>query len=366
VSKLSVLHIDTGKSLRGGQQQVRLLCKRLSEMGVRQSLALTPGSPLRNALPDLPTFDISGPYWRYFAASRRMAAWVKERKIGLVHAHDAHGHTVGLALKRKLPDVRLVVSRRVVFPPSGWVSRRFKYNDWVDCFIAISGAVADSLRHAYLDTERIVVISSGVDLAAIASAPAGNDAFNHFCGQYSRIIVWAGHLTAEKDPQTAIKAFAQASREVTDVGLIIAGDGPLKKELLHLTESLDCANIHIVGHIAPLAAVFKRADIFLATSVAEGLNTSAIEAMACGLPLVVSETGGLVEVAEKDKNGLLCSPGDVSGFADALVRLLLDDGLRRAFGAESMAKAAGFDIVVTAQKTLALYSKLCSDGRAGV
>lgn len=354
----AVLHIDTGRLFRGGQRQLYLLSGRLRSSGITQVIVVPRGSELASRLTDIPTLEIStSAVFRIFRLSRLKEAIVSNG-INIIHAHDSHAHTLGVLLKRWRPDLKLIVSRRVIFPPKNAASRKLKYGKDVNCFIAISEAVKSSLTAAGVSSEQIDIIPSGLDLDNITSARPNAEFVSSLLPGCSLIIVSAGALTEEKDMATAIRAFAAVVGDYKDVGMIILGEGRQRTQLEKLKEDLKLQRLVLAGYREPLASIFKACHVFLLTSTSEGLNTSAVEAAACGLPLVVSDVGGLPEIAEHENNGLLCPPGRPERFAAAIVELIRDGSRRERMAARSVEKAAQFDIAATVEKTMDVYKRV--------
>ena len=361
-----ILHIDSGTGFRGGQRQLLLLAERLRANHVSQILAIPDISPLSARIKDIPLIKLQSVplVCRIFLG--RIIEAVTEHGITMIHAHDSDAHSVGIALKKAFPHLKLIVSRRVIFPPSGILSRIFKYRRHVDRYIAVSHAVKQSLISAGVSPDKIAVVHSALDIIAIKSIEPDNEALAEFKSRYPRLIASAGALTAEKDFATAIRVAHEISHRFRDVGLVIMGAGPLENQLRGLIDQLQMHNVFLAGHREPLAAYFKCAEAFLLTSRSEGLNNSAIEAAACGLPLVVSNVGGLPEIVSPGENGFLCEPGNSQSYSDALTTLFQDDTLRRCMGAKSAEIAERFDISELYAKTVDIYNSLSEFQTAGV
>ncbi len=358
-----ILHIDSGRKFRGGQNQVLLTAQYLNQHSIKQFVAC-PNMPsdsdnqsLFNRLKDIPTVPLSKHSLCRKLFLGRLKKLLSEQKINIIHAHDSESHTIGLRLKRKFPALKLVVTRRVIFPPSGQASIRHKYLGGIDQYIAISQAVAETLYEIGVDPKIVETIHSAIDLEKIRISDS-TDRLESYRAKYDFLIAGVGALTTEKDFKTAISAFAQAVPSLPKTAFLIFGDGPLRDELQAQIDSLKISNIFLLGHRERLTSDLKHCHLFFLTSQSEGLNSAAIEAAACGLPLVVSYVGGLPEIAEKDYNGLLCPAGDVGGFASALLKLLTDESLRRKMVENSITKAAQFDIAISGKKILDLYNRL--------
>ncbi len=351
-----VMHIDTGRTFRGGQRQLLLLAERLRRKNIRQVIATPYNSELNRRIVDIDKTELSSHSLIRKMSCSPLLRTIDEYGVNIIHAHDSESHSLGIRLKIKYSEAKLVVSRRVIFAPSSAVSRRFKYRRYVDGYIAISRAVAQSLKTAGVGDEKIVVIPSALDLENIIAARPDQEIRSLLPPRCKFLMVTAGALSIEKDFATAIEAVGLASKTCPDIGLIILGDGPEKGKLQSLAQGLE--QIHFAGHREPMAPIFKACELFLLTSTSEGLNSSAIEAAACGLPLVVSDIGGLPEIAEQEYNGVLCRPGSPDEFAKAIIDLRSDDMKRKELAAHSVAKSKSFDIETTTRKTVELYNRL--------
>lgn len=356
--KPSIMHIDTGRSFRGGQRQVFLLTRELNKLGLNQIIACPQSGPLPNKVADIPIAPLSDYSLLRKINAGKLKNVVEKYKINIIHAHDSEGHSLGAILKRKIPHLKLLVTRRVTFLPSSRVSIKYKYLRTVDKYIAISKAVAKSLNSIGIPGDRIDIIYSGLDLGALRADVKESASYSEISNKYQYIIVTAGALTKEKDFATAMSAFSQVSKKISGTAWLIFGEGPMRSKLTRKISEMKLTNAFLMGYQEPLAPIFGVADLFLLTSQSEGLNSAAMEAAACGLPLVVSNIGGLPEVVEKEYNGLLCRPGDAGEFAACIVKLLLDDKLRQQMSENAMLKAKQFDISYNVQSVVDIYNRL--------
>jgi L-malate glycosyltransferase len=361
-----ILHIDTGRALRGGQRQLLLLAEALKTRDFQQYIASPAAKEIGARIEDLPILPLSRASLARKLRVRPLLHLIANERIRLVHAHDSEAHTIALILKWLVPNLTVVVTRRVIFPPSGFFSRKLKYNRLVDRYIAISEAVAEALTEAGLSRERIQIIPDGVDVAKIDEVRADHEIVTSAVGAGKKVIVAAGALTAEKDFATAVRAFAKIGAGRSDVALLIFGEGPLRSALEAQVAELNCQNIVFAGTNENLAAAFKACQIYLSTSVSEGLGSAAILAGACGLPAVVSDAGGLPEVVENGVNGIVCPAGNADRFAAALQSLLDDNSLCQKMAESARSKAQEFDIRIQVEKTAELYNSLLARPPLGV
>ncbi len=354
----AVLHIDTGRRFRGGQRQVFLLADKLRDHDLEQIVACPKNSELASRLQGIETFTLSrhSLVRKLFAGG--MKRLLKDAHLNIIHAHDSEAHTLGSILKKHYPQLKLVVTRRVVFPPSSRVSVKYKYLTQVDRYIAISTSVAESLSAIGVNRKHIEIIPSGLDLKEETDILKNCNELTELSDRYDYIMVSAGALTREKDLLTAIDAFTLASKEISGLAFLIFGEGPMRRSIEKKLTKEGITDIYLFGFHEPLAPVLKMADLFLLTSRSEGLNTATLEAMACGLPVVVSNTGGLPDLVENGQNGILCEPGRPESFAEAIVDLLKDDPRRKKMAENGLARARQFDILKVVERIAELYHRL--------
>jgi glycosyltransferase involved in cell wall biosynthesis len=332
---LRILHIDAGREWRGGQRQVLLLAHGQRERGHEPLVVGVPDSPLLQRLRTRGVAVAAVPMradWDLRAA-RRIRALVRAWRPDVVHAHDARGHALAMTALIGLP-VPLVVTRRVAFTPK---SVRLKYGRRVARFIAISEAVRDTMVRAGIDRGRIDVVFSGVPVPAVATPRD----FRRECDWTSDSVLCGvvGAMTAEKGVDLLGRVAerltpAQRSR----VRLVLLGGSSAGRCRIGGVDA------YRAGFVDEIHAAMAGLDVLWHPSSAEGLGTSVIDAMALGVPPVAFAVGGLVELVQHERSGLLVRLGDVDGFAAAAGRLIDDERTRRRLGDAGPQRAAQFDV----------------------
>jgi glycosyltransferase involved in cell wall biosynthesis len=181
----------------------------------------------------------------------------------------------------------------------------------------------------------------------------------------NRVVVTAGRLVPRKALDRLVRAFAPVARRHPDWRLKIYGDGPMRDELADLIVSLEVsAQITLEGHTDDLAGAFADANIFASSSKAEGFPMVMLEALSKGLPLVGFDCPrGPSEIIRTGHNGILVPNNDIPGLSDALERLITDDALRRAMGAQGVLDAEAFRPEHIAARWLRLFDELAHVAR---
>ena len=165
----------------------------------------------------------------------------------------------------------------------------------------------------------------------------------------------AARLTAAKDHMNLLRAFAKVAAEIPEAELQIAGDGELRAELESFAQKLNLGNrISFLGGLPHTAQFLSQLDIFVLSSLSEGLPLSILEAMAAGLPIVATRAGGTEEAARDGQNAYLVPTADFNALAEAMIRMARNPDMA-AMG------ATGRQIVqdrFSIQRTWEDYSKL--------
>lgn len=171
-------------------------------------------------------------------------------------------------------------------------------------------------------------------------------------------IVSVGRLARPKDFSTLLKAVALLRPR--NVQLTVLGDGPLREQLEREIIDLGLADIvDLAGEVEDVRARLAKADVFALSSTSEGMPLSVLEAMAAGLPVVVSAVDGITEVVVDSETGLLATPGRALELAERLGRLVDDPQLRARLGQAGRRRAEElFSVPRWHEEHLALYHSL--------
>ena len=189
---------------------------------------------------------------------------------------------------------------------------------FVDSVVLISEATRRYfIQHGGVPVSKARVILNGAHLERYLAAPANPGA----ASPRIRFGI-ASRLVPAKDHYTLLRAFAQVVREIPQAELAIAGDGPLRHDLETFTRELNLTDrVTFVGALPDTTNFLSELDIFVLSSLNEGLPIALLEAMAAGLPIVATRAGGIEEAAIDGQNAFLAMPGDVEELAQAMIRM---------------------------------------------
>jgi len=219
-------------------------------------------------------------------------------------------------------------------------------NRWLcdaDAFVAMSRAIRDEMVAAGVRPDRVFLIPHGVDVARFRPADAPErDALRRRLGLPAGVVVlYTGRLLRGKGLETLIAAFARVASRGPGVHLVLVGSGrgqalSIEDELRRDVEGRGlAARVTFTGAVDDVAEHVRASDVFAFPSVFEALGISLVEAAAAGIPAVGSRTGGIVDVIEEGRSGLLFTPGSEDELEAALLALVRAPGRRAQMGREA-------------------------------
>jgi glycosyltransferase involved in cell wall biosynthesis len=314
---MRILHVDSARGWRGGQNQVLLSAIGMSARGHTVAVACQEGGILekraRAASLTVHPIHFRGDLWP-------PAAWVLSRAVAesrpeIIQLHDPHAIGAGLLAA---PRSRLVATRRAAFPLRG-VFSRLKYQS---CrrVIAVSQAIASRLEAHGIDPDRIRTVYEGVpDHApeakgslAFLGVPEGAPVV----GNVAALAEFKGHATL-------LEAAARVRARMPEVRFVLVGEGSLRSSLEERAGALGLSGYcFFAGFREDLERLIPAFTIFCLPSDMEGLGTSLLDAMAFSRPIVATAAGGIPEAVLDGVTGLLVPSGDPSALSRALLELL--------------------------------------------
>ncbi len=281
----------------------------------------------------------------------RFAQWCRERRIAVVHTAELYSNTFGLP-GAALAGVPVRVGNRREINPDKSAAQIATQRAAYACahkIVANSRAVVERLIAERVPAHKIALVPNGIDAGIFGrrDAPEG-----------FRRIVAVANLRREKGHDVLIDAVPIVLSEFPDARFEVVGDGPERDRLAARARARGVAHaIRFSGHCEDVPARLAEADIFVLPSRSEAFPNALLEAMAAGLPVAASSVGGIVEIVEHERTGVLVPPGDPSALATGLLRLMSAPALARSLGEAARARVRShysFDRMVDAFERLYL------------
>jgi glycosyltransferase involved in cell wall biosynthesis len=285
------------------------------------------------------------------AAFVRLAAYLARLRPMILHTHLVHADAYGL-LAGTAARVPLRFSTKHGFnefreaPYFGLADRAFA--SLAHVHIAISRGLARYLEDVEgFDDESFEIVHYGID-------PNGEP--QAYADTVPRLLC-VGRLIPIKGHLVLLRAFAEARRQLPELELEIAGQGPLEPALKALVRELGVTGaVRFLGQVSPIQAAIERAAIVVVPSMGEGFGMVALEAMERSRPVIAAAIGGLGELVRDGETGLLIPAGEAEPLRDAIVRVAGDLELARQMGAAGRRRALSrFLQVFCTERTELLY-----------
>jgi L-malate glycosyltransferase len=302
--------------------------------------------------------------WSIFG---RMAREIRSRHIDVVHAHQytpffyasvaarmarTRARVIFTEHGRHFPDV-VSAKRRLV--------NRVAFDRLADDITAVCDWSARSLAdNDGFSRSRIAVIPNGIDVDRYDQHGDRTTLRRHLgLDPARRYIVIVARFHPVKDHATLLTGFQPVAASHPDVDLLLVGDGPLRGEIERQIAALGLTDrVRLVGVRSDVPDWLRASDIFTLSSVSEAASITLLEAMACGLPAVVTAVGGNPELVRAGVDGLLVPRGDSRGFTSAFSHLLDSPSTCEAMGRSGAARVRQeFRLDTTIGRYAALYSK---------
>lgn len=329
---MKIVHVEAGKHLYGGARQVAYLLAGLGDCGVDNVLVCRPGAEVARAAPrdtrliELPMRgDLD---WRTVA---RLRAVLRREQPDLLHVHSRAGADLFGGLAARAERVPALVTRRVDNrEPQCWARPKLGRFARV---AAISEPIRSGLVALGLAPARISTIASAVDAAHFASRASARALLERRFGLRRDTLALAavGQLIARKGHDVLLAALPAIVARQPRVRLVIFGRGPAERALQRSIARLGLGtHVVLAGFEPALARYLAGFDLLVHPARREGLGLAVLEAASCGVPVVASRAGGLVDALGGGATGRLVPPDDAPALAAATLRLLGDPSARHA------------------------------------
>lgn len=286
---------------------------------------------------------------------------IRRLKPDLIHSQSYIFAWIGASMSRffKIPHVAWGQGSDI------YSEYRFKeiileyVGNGTDVFLALSEDMASKLRSMISKPIRIMIMPNGIDISRF-QVDSRMDVHQEIDINYKKII-YVGTLRPVKNVSVLIQAFALVRERIPSSRLTIVGDGIEKSRLESLVRDLKIQDfVTFQGRVEneELPKYLRKADVFVLPSKFEGFGIVVIEAMASGLPVVVTKVGGLSEIIEDGENGFLIDPEDSKQIADSIEIVLTNQEMRDKMGENNRQKAMSYDSKKIAARIFSIYETI--------
>jgi glycosyltransferase involved in cell wall biosynthesis len=378
---IRVLHVVTRMDVGGSTDDLTLLLTRLpaEEFASR----LLSGPTLDPPAGFAETLSRAGVHWgqvRHLVrpvspladgrALRALRRAIRESRPDIVHTHTSKAGFLGRLA------ARWAGAPRILHTPHGHVFHGYFGTAATSAFVVlerwaarfteriITLTDAEAAQHLAAGIGRpgqFVTIPSGVDLAALHAAAGSGPRFRDAIGAPAAapLLGAVSRLVPIKGLHHLLAAMPEILRRLPAARLVIAGDGEERAALEAQAAAVGMIpRVHFLGFRTDVAAILSALDVFVLPSLNEGLGKALVEAMALGVPVVATRVGGVPEVVEDGRQGILVPPADPAALAKAIVALLEDPARAASMGAAGRARAPHFSAEVMLARHAALYRNI--------
>jgi glycosyltransferase involved in cell wall biosynthesis len=365
---MRILHINTERTWRGGEQQTLNLLVGLNERRIACHLVCQAGSPMETKAlrAGVDVFPIAMRGEIDLAAGFRIRKLIHKLDCNILHSHTSHAHSLAFLASIGSGVTRLV-TRRVdfsIFRHSFLKLSGIKYRYMADYYIAISQKIKEVLVKDGIPDQRIFVVHSGIDPQRFRQA-TGDHLLSEFDIQENqKVVINVAHLAGHKGQNYLVRAIPHVLAKLPGTRFFIVGKGELMEALKVTASELGLKKeLIFTGFREDVADFYKIADLFVMSSVHEGLGTAVLDALALAIPVVATNTGGLPEIIHDGKTGRLVEPADPEALAEGIVDMLTRVEAAKAMANEGRAMVQNrFSIEAMVDHNIEVYKKVLENG----
>lgn len=349
MQKVNILYVITKLELGGAQKQLLSLINHLDKKQFQPFLFTAKEGLLIPEVSSVPCLTVRksiclerpiNPVKDFFALIE-LCYFIKKNNIVIVHTHSSKAGILG-RIAAYATGVKFIIHS-----VHGW-----SFNDYQPAWMRGVSIILERITGKF--THRLIVVSNydkekglrnrigcpdkyeliryGVDFKECVFSP--QDARKELGIDSDKLVVGTiSCLKPQKSPQDFIKLVHLTRQGFPGVRFVLVGDGPLRKSIVKLINKFNLQeHVILTGWRRDIEKILKALDVFVLTSLWEGLPISVLEAMMASKPVVATNTGGIAEVIVDGKTGFLVKPGDVKGMSEKLAVLLRNKELREEIG----------------------------------
>lgn len=365
VHGMKVLHVEGGRNLYGGAQQVLYLLEGLFRRGIKNILVCRKSTAIaRAAAPFAEVRAISMGGDLDFLLIARLLRLIRQIQPDLVHLHSRIGADVMGGIAARWAGVPVVHSRRQDNPESPWVvALKYRLHDRV---IAISEEIGKVLLSEGLPADKLRCVRTAVDPRPFRVCPDRPWLCREFeLPEESLLIGVIAQFIARKGHRFLLATLPRLRERFPNLHVLFFGKGPLESQLKRSVQRFGLSgHVHFPGFREDLPRILPCLDLVVHPALREGLGVSLLQAASASLPIVASRAGGIPEVVRDGINGLLVPPGDVEALENAITMLLADPETARRMGQQGRELIEReFSVEGMVEGNLAVYHELWQERR---
>ena len=300
-------------------------------------------------------------------AYKQMMELLKKDKFDVIHCNTPVGGLLGRVCGAKTGVRKILYTAHGFhfYKGAPWINKTvFKFIEkrlahQTDAILTMNREDFDTAQCFRLRTKNgkvYFVHGVGIDSQTLRETTVNKDALRSELGipKEAVLLISVGELNKNKNNKIVIEALGGLKRQ--DIHYIVCGAGGEEENLQQLATQVGTEKqVHFLRYRTDIPQLLKAADIFVLTSFREGLSRSIMEAMAAGLPCMVSNIRGNVDLIQESKGGFLCSPQDSKYFAEKLDELASDEQLRLRMGAFNLQAVESYDVQNVKREMMDIY-----------
>jgi L-malate glycosyltransferase len=305
-----------------------------------------------------------------FGCMSRLREFWRRQKVEMVHAHQYTPFFYATAARTFGRPPPVLFTEHGRWFPDYPRRKRILFNRLMlrrsDRVVGVGAAVREALiRNEGLAPNRVAVIHNGVDLTTFNADSSVRSSIRsdldvlpeHFA------VFQVARLDHLKDHLTAIRTVERVARQQPNIRLLLVGEGPEQATIAREIRKRGLSDqVRLLGLREDVAKILQAADLFLLTSVSEGIPVTVLEAMATGLAVVATGVGGVPEVVVSGITGLLAPAGDDAALAEAILHVLENPAARQQMGSLGRQRVAD---LFSQQRMHSLYCRLYEEMLCG-
>jgi len=356
---MKVVHVSTATTWRGGEQQIAYLISELEKKNIEQVIVCAEYSAMQQYFlkQNISCKSFSKKGAIDFSFAMNLSKIVKVEKPYIIHLHDAHAHTAAIVAATffglKTP---LVLHRRVDFEVGKNIFSRFKYHhQQIKKIICVSDAIKN-IMEKNVAPEKLITIHSATDCSRFSNITQNILRTEFNIHPETKIIANIAALAPHKDYPTFLKTASLLKQKNIKAKFFIIGEGTERNKIEQLISELNLQDdVILTGFRNDIDKIFPEIDLLLFTSETEGLGTTILDAFCCQVPVVATNAGGIAEMVEHEKTGLLSGVKNYVSLADNVQRIMTDTTLKNNLIKNASIKVQEFSKAAMADKIMKVY-----------